>query len=356
MAAISNILVTLTIPKAVERMIRRAAPDATVTILNGDEDSHGSTFPSDRENDALKFLTPDVLREVDVVFGVWGRAFNAKVNAMGGLRIVAPKLRWLQLTTAGSDHIGDSCLSGADVCVTTVGDAHSGVIAEFVAAMTLYHLKGIPRILAQQQRHEWIRFVPRQVSRATVGIVGLGGIGSAVARLMKSFGCRVVACRRRGPSRQLPSVVDQILDPDSLPEMLSQSDVVVVAVPLTDETRGMIGDRQLRSMKPSAILLNVARGPIVDQTALVAALSEGRLAGAALDVFDPEPVASSSELWDIPNLLLTPHISAGTEAYDELAAGVFVENLERSRTERELTNIVQWRHGSDRKDLAPRRR
>jgi phosphoglycerate dehydrogenase-like enzyme len=173
-----------------------------------------------------------------------------------------------------------------------------------------------------------------------VGIVGLGHIGREVARLAKAFGMRVLATRRSARKSRRAKYVDHLFSPDKLRDLLSESDYVVLTLALTPETRGIIGEAELRSMKPTAYLINVARGGLVDEAALVRALEEQRIAGAGLDVFTTEPLPQDSPLWGFENVIISPHIAGGMEDYVARATAVFCENLRRYLGGRRLINVV----------------
>jgi phosphoglycerate dehydrogenase-like enzyme len=200
--------------------------------------------------------------------------------------------------------------------------------------------KKAPQYMRSQARHEWSRFMPRELYGATVGIVGIGHIGAEVGRLAKAFGCRVIATKRSAVAIETTEFADEILPASELPRVLAESDYVVLSMPLTPETRGMIGEKELRSMKPTAALVNIARGPVVDEQALIRALNEGWIAGAALDVFDQEPLPADSPLWDMENVIVSPHISGGTEIYNFRAVDIFCDNLRRHLAGEPLLNVV----------------
>jgi phosphoglycerate dehydrogenase-like enzyme len=196
-----------------------------------------------------------------------------------------------------------------------------------------------------QARREWQRFMPQELFGKTVGIVGMGHIGTEVARLAKAFGCYVVATRR---SITLPSrddAADELLPPGSLLDLLARSDFVVLAVPLTAETRQLIGESELRAMKPTAVLINIARGTVVDEAALVQALKGGWIAGAGLDVFEQEPLPEDSELWGMDNVIMSPHISGGTAIYNQRATGIFCQNLRLYLAGEPLLNLADPSRG-----------
>jgi D-2-hydroxyacid dehydrogenase (NADP+) len=180
---------------------------------------------------------------------------------------------------------------------------------------------------------------------ARVGIVGLGHIGREAARLAKAFGMRVLATRRSAKQVGQARYVDTMLPIKQLRRLLTESDFVVLSLPLTQETRQIIGEVELRSMKPTAYLINIARGSLIDEESLVRALEEKRIAGAGLDVFAREPPPAESPLWGFPNVIISPHIAGGMEDYVERATGVFVENLRRYIQGKKLINIVDKERG-----------
>ncbi len=258
----------------------------------------------------------------------------------------APKLKWVQVMSAGVDRfLKDEEFRRSRVILTNVSGIHAVPIGEFVMGLMLMFAKGAPLCFQMKQRREWRQFVPSVLRSRTVGIVGLGSIGGEVARLSKAFGMRVVAVRRSVPRSGGARYVDVLLPPERLRQLLSESDFVVLALPLTPETRGLIGEAELRSMRPTAYLINIARGEIVDEEALVRALEEGWIAGAGLDVFATEPLPPDSRLWELPNVVFSPHIAGGMEDYIQRATEVFCENLKRYLSGRRLLNVVDKRKG-----------
>ena len=259
----------------------------------------------------------------------------------------APMLKWLQLTSAGVDRLIDApVVRSFSVEVTTASGIHAVPISEFVIGGMLAFAKGFPGALRAQAEGRWSPYLPEELEGKTVGVLGIGAIGSRVADLAHAFGARVLAVRRSISSRQKgDGRVSEFLPPADLPYFLGESDYVVVAVPLTEESRHMIGEPELRSMKPTAILINIARGAVIDEEALTRALKEGWIAGAALDVFEHEPLPPDSELWNMPNVLLTPHVSGGTPRYMERAVDLFCDNLHRYLEGRTLRNVVDPERG-----------
>lgn len=271
-------------------------------------------------------------------------------------------LRWVQLHSAGLDHVLGTLLMHGQVVVTTSSGIHAPRIAEYVLASMLAFTYRLPTLLHYQQRAEWppgrwALFAGRELRGQTVGIVGYGSIGREVARLAKAFAMRVLISKRHverlaDEGYSLADVgdatgklADGVYGPDGLHEMLGQCDFVVLAAPLTPETRHMIDETALRVMRPHAYLVNIARGGLVDEAALVRALREGWIAGAGLDVFEQEPLPASSPLWQLDNVILSPHVAGFSLQYDELATDLFAENLRRYLAGAPLLNRVDKEKG-----------
>ena len=270
----------------------------------------------------------------------------------------APQLRWVQLYSAGPDPILDHALFQTQVIFTTASGVHAINMAEYVLAMILAWFRRFPRMLEWQQRGQWPSssersslFVPEELSGKTIGIVGYGSIGRQIARLASAFGMRVLAMQRHTDHRDHGFVFPGIGDPEGvlpsryyadheLHSMLSESDIVVIAVPLTPQTREMLNDAAFQAMKSTGFLVNIARGGICNEAALVEALREKQIAGAALDVFEQEPLPPDHPLWYLPNVFISPHSAGLTPYYDERAAAVFEENLRRYLVGEPLYNVV----------------
>lgn len=275
---------------------------------------------------------------------------------------VAPKLKWVQLHSAGINQLKGHPILQSDIHVTTSSGIHAVPIGEFSIAMMLALARRVPRMVRQQDRGEWPKerwrtFLGHEMRGQTLGIVGYGSIGRETARIAKQgFGMRVLALTRSGDKADRGYHEPAVGDPegkipdawftrDQLGDLLAQSDFVLISIPLTDETRRMIGEAELRSMKPTAFVVNIARGEILDETALVQALKEKWIAGAGLDVFAKEPLPNDSELWKLENVLMAPHISSATPSYDDRAVNLFAENLRRYLRGDELLNLVDNKKG-----------
>jgi len=187
--------------------------------------------------------------------------------------------------------------------------------------------------------------MPKVLRSKTVGIVGLGNIGREVARLAKAFGMRVVATRRSVKRVARAKYVDILLPREQLLRLLSESDFVVLSLPFTSETNKLIGEKELRTMKPTAYLINIARGNIVDEEVLIRALDEHWIAGAGLDVFATEPLPPDSRLWEFPNVIFSPHIAGGMEDYNIRTIELFCENLRRYLSGKNLFNVIDKKKG-----------
>ncbi len=253
----------------------------------------------------------------------------------------APQLRWLQAYFTGVDGIlEDRSLRESPIVLTSMSGFHDSAIAEYVIAAMLMFVKETPRCFRQKQTRRWEWFPVDTLESKTVGIVGYGRIGRAVCRVCMTFNMHVAAVDRTDRPYDPEGCLDRTLGNDGLGELLSTSDFVVVCVPLTDETRGMIGKHEIALMQPHARLIVVSRGNIVDEDALATALRSGALAGAALDVYAEEPLPLDSPLWTLDNLIFSPHNSGDIKDYDPRATELFCQNLERYVRGEPLENIV----------------
>lgn len=255
----------------------------------------------------------------------------------------APRLRWVHTPSAGVEHLLTPALVERDISLTNSAGVHAIPIAEFVIAFLLSHAKGLPALWAAQTRSHWTRDPePLELLGATLLIVGMGGIGEALAERAAAFGMRVWGSRRL--PRPSPHA-ERVVGPDGWRPLLPEADYVVVAAPLTPATHGMIDAAALAAMKPTAYLVNVARGPLVDERALIEALRAGRIAGAALDTFDQEPLPEGHPLWQMPNVFVTPHATAYSPRMHERQIALFLENLQRFRSGQPLLNLVDLTKG-----------
>ena len=317
-------------PKLLED-VRNVDPRLEISVLDRETIPLFWGRPPAEDDTATQERFASLMAGAEVLYGLIVSTEQAR-----GILATAPNLRWFQSTSAGVDELIDAGFSERGVAVTTSSGVHATPIAEYALHLMLMFAKQAARSLKAQQERRWDRFTPAELKDATVGVVGLGQIGSEVARLAKGFGCRVLAVDRRGDA----GAADELLPPSDLQRLLAESDYVVLSVPLSNETRRMIGEAELRAMRPSAVLINVCRGAVVDEEALVRALKEGRIAGAGLDVFEREPLPPESELWGMENVIISPHVSGANIHYFERAAPIFCENLRRYLDGRPLLNLI----------------
>jgi D-2-hydroxyacid dehydrogenase (NADP+) len=257
----------------------------------------------------------------------------------------APGLKWFQTMLAGVDHFLDDELRNSSIIITNVSGLHAVPVGEFALALMLMFTKQAPFCFLNKQQKTWERFIPMLLRSKTVGIVGMGSIGSEVARLCKAFDMRVLATRKTARKGDQAKHVDLIVPGEDLKTLLSESDFVVLTLPFTKETDNIIGERELRAMKPTAYLINVGRGETIDEDALVRALVEQRIAGAGLDAFTTEPLPAGHRLWDLPNVIISPHASGRIDHYDFLTTEIFCENLRRYVNGKRLLNVVNKKRG-----------
>ena len=285
---------------------------------------------------AAKEKLDDLLAITEVIFGL-----DLPRNVIGR----AGRLQWVQIISAGVEHVLSPEIIQSTVAVTNIRGMSATPIAEFVISVALMFVKEAPLCFQLKKAKQWQVFTVAGLHSKTMGIVGLGSIGRELARLAKAFGMRVIATRRTAGRLKNVKNVDIMLAHSHLPRLLSESDFVALTLPLTPETDNLIGEKELRAMKPTAYLINISRGNVVDEEALLRALEEHWIAGAGLDVFATEPLPEDSRLWDLPNVILSPHIAGSTENEIEMATGLFIDNLKRYLNGDRLFNVVDKKKG-----------
>ncbi len=252
----------------------------------------------------------------------------------------APRLRWLQGIGAGVDQFVAAGVTRDRVVVTNASGVGAGSMAEFVIGRLLQIWKRFPEAEAHQRKHAFVRTYGRSFAGSVIGIVGLGSIGVAVAERARALGVRVLGLKRNVASPGAADSADEVFGPERLHEMLARCDAVVVAAPATPETHHLIDRAALAAMKPGAVLVNVARGSLVETDAVVEALASGQLAAAALDVFEQEPLPDASPLWETPNLYISAHSSVSVDRYLDDVFDLFEGNLRRYVAGEALRNRV----------------
>jgi len=325
-----NVLFTAAIGDESLRQITAISPVIKLTdisALSRAEQSGDST---------AKEKLDDLLAEAEVILGL-----RLPQNVITR----APKLKWIQAVGAGVNRFLDTEIVESSVIMTNARGVQSTPIAEFTLGLMLMFVKQAPLCFQLKQEKQWRRFTPTVLRSKTVGIVGLGSIGREVARLAKAFGMRVLATRRSAKRVGRARYVDIVLPQDQLRELLVESDFVVLTLPLTPETNKYIGEEELRTMKSTAYLINIARGGVLDEEALIRALEEHWIAGAGLDVFATEPLPTDSRLWELPNVILSPHTAGDFEDRAVQVTEVFLENLRRYLDGKRLLNVVDKKKG-----------
>jgi phosphoglycerate dehydrogenase-like enzyme len=269
----------------------------------------------------------------------------------------APMLRWIQLNSAGIERaLKQRIVQAEDIVVTSASGIHATQIANYCLMMILAFQYKLPAMLNFQRENTWAEnqyeiFNPSDIHRQTLGIAGYGSIARELARLADALGMTVLATKRdvKNPAELETDYSEGIGDPEgiiperiypgeALASMAKDCDYLVLTVPMTEKTRHMVNERVLEAMKETAMLINIARGAIVDEKALITALSQGKIGGAALDVFEEEPLPSSSPLWQMDNVIISPHVSGNTSNYHDKAADLFVANLQRYLGKKPLYN------------------
>lgn len=306
-------------PEAFEKRVREIAAGHTVTFVPAGGDIAGA------------------MPEADVFFPLSG--LNLRPEYIES----APRLKWAHVASAGVEHALFPAITNSDIILTNGAGVYGIPIAEHTVGMMLALVRDFPRILHQQRSREWAEVRGTELFGTTALIVGLGGIGREIARRLRPFGMRVLATRRH-PGGNDPDA-DEVGAPTDLHTFLPRADWVIVTVPWLPDCGVVIGREQISLMKPSARLVNVGRGRTIDQRALEEALQSGLLAGAALDVFDPEPLPSSSPLWEMPNVIVSPHTAGSSPRSLERVLDLFLDNLRRFLAGEPLRNVVDKRAG-----------
>jgi phosphoglycerate dehydrogenase-like enzyme len=259
----------------------------------------------------------------------------------------AQHVKWIQSLAAGVENLIIPELVESPVIVTNARGVFKRSLADFAIFGILFHYKRGRRLIESQRAHRWDDFRVDWLPGKIMGVVGYGEIGRECARLAHALGMKIYAVRRKPQNSTGDPILDRIFPPESLHDMLREIDVLVAAAPLTKETHHMIGESEFRAMKASSMVINVGRGPVIDQEALIRALQEKKIAAAALDVYESEPLPSDNPLWDMENVLLSPHCTDRTENPDwlDLTMQLFLDNFERYQKGEPLLNVVDKKAG-----------
>ncbi len=305
-------------------LIRAAAPGARLITVS------------------VEGLADGPLDDVEVMLRGW-----LGTDAFDRLLLRAPRLSWVHSATSGVERALTPMARERGLVVTNARGVFSRPIAEYVLMMILAVSRRLPQLLELQRERTWQPLEGVELRDVTVGVVGLGSMGRAVADLASAFGCRVIGVRRRTDDAG-PLLTDEgrvielarVGGPDTLPALLAEADFVVLAAPLTPETRGLIDERTLALFKPGSWLVNVARGGLVDERALIRALRDGPLGGAVLDAFHDEPLPPMSSFYDLPNVIVTPHTAWSSGRVLDRSVELFCDNLRRFAAGEPMLNVV----------------
>ncbi|MBP2658947.1 MAG: Glyoxylate reductase [Firmicutes bacterium] len=309
-------------------------PNLNILVINNLADRHMKIIQSSAPNSNI--ITCDYekaaehIRDIDILVP-WG---SMDVRP---LYLAAPKLTWIHSLSAGVEGLIFPEIQNANTIITNSRGIHGIPVSEHVFAMMLVFTRGLDVFIRQQAKHQWKRTIVDEIHDKTIGIVGLGSIGREIAKKAKGLGMKVVASKQT-MTKEL--FVDELYPPEKLHELLSFSDFVVTALPLLKETKHLFTINEFSVMKPSAYFINIARGGIIKQEDMITALEQGLIKGACLDVFDEEPLSDSSPLWDMQNVIITPHVAALSPSYLDRAVKLFADNLSRFQQNKEMLNII----------------
>lgn len=313
-----------TMPDRLMARLRVSAPDSTLVA---------GTAPEEFRADAS---------EASIIL-----AWNATRDLLSRVLGMTPKLKWLHIMSAGFNHLVSPVLEQTSAVVTNARGVFSASLGEWALGAILYFAKDFRRLIRNQAEGRWDPFDVAEISGQTVGIVGYGDIGRQAAARCRAMGMRVLGLKRSGPApgASPDPCAEEIFGPEDIVRMMAQSDYVIVAAPLTPQTRGMVGEAEIAAMKPDAVVVNIGRGPVIAEEPLVRALSEKRIKGAALDVFHREPLPPDNPLFSLENVLLSPHSADHTAMWLDNAMDAFLENLRRHRAAEPLLNVVDVSRG-----------
>lgn len=322
------VMITTPLEQQFVERISAVAPDR-VAVINRPELMPPTTYLGDHTGPAGWARTPEqesewraLLRHAEVLWDF------APATDVGPFEL-SPNLKWVQTTSAGVGQLVHRLgVAESDLIVTTASGVHSEALTEFVFGVVLHHEKRFGELLSMQRERTWRRFCGGELSGKTIAIVGPGRIGREIARIAKAFGLRVhVMPRTFDRARAAELGADEVFARDQLHELLATADYVVLSTPHTPDTVDLIGAAEIAAMKPGVVLVNIARGAVIDEEALIEALQNGKIAFAGLDVFRTEPLPPDSPFWSLPNVLINPHSASTAPSENAKITGIFCRNL-----------------------------
>jgi glyoxylate/hydroxypyruvate reductase len=326
-----------------EHVARIAAVDPAVEVLYAPELLPTTRYTADHHGPPRDLSEADLER--------W-RSMRAAADVSydfdwldpAGMAANCPGLRWVQASSSGIGQFIEKAggLSDSDITFTTAAGVHAIPLAEFALTGVLYFVKELPELARRQSARSWERYTTRQLAGRRVTVVGLGQVGRKTCELFTALGAEVVGVARGADA---PGVAATIVAVDAIDEVLPHSDAIVLCCPLTPQTRGLLSGRRLRLLPPGAIVVNIARGPVIDEPAMIEALADGHLGGAFLDVAAVEPLPAESPLWDMPNVLISPHSASTVDAENATLTSLFCDNLRRWLDGAPLRNVYSREKG-----------
>jgi glyoxylate/hydroxypyruvate reductase len=326
-------------PLEPEFAARIGAVDPRITVLYEPDLLPVARYPADHSGTPRELTAADLSRWSDLRRQA-EVSFDFDWQDPGAMPRNCPRLRWVQGTSAGiGGMLERTGLDQSDLEFTTAAGVHGRPLAEFVLLGLLYFAKDVPGLTRWKAERRWQRYASGQLAGRRALLVGLGGIGRQVAPLLAAAGIHVTGAGRAGHRYDVPGVESYVTGPEEFGAALAGTDALILACPLTEQTRGLIGAGELALLRPGTVVVNVSRGAVIDEEALVAALASGHLGGACLDVFATEPLPASSPLWDLPNVIISPHSASTAEAENGLITDLFCDNLERFLAGRPLRNV-----------------
>ena len=330
-----NVLIASYLEPELVEQIRREVPQVTVHYhpeLIGKPRYIADHSSLPERTEAQEQQWRDLLQNADILF-------DFDHSHRNDLAQFTPNLKWIQATSAGIGQFVKRIGYGEnDWIFTTASGVHARPLAEFCLMAMLMFAKDFPYLRREQEAHHWERYCAKELASSTLGIIGMGNIGQEVARIAKTFEMRVVG-NRRNPSIPV-DYVDTLYGTDDLPALLKEADYLVLATPHTPETEGMIGAEQLAMLPQGAVIINIARGVVVDQPAMIEALQSGHLGGVALDVTNPEPLPADSVLWDMPNVIISPHSASTAHTENQKIVDLFCDNLKLYLAGEPMINVL----------------
>jgi glyoxylate/hydroxypyruvate reductase len=332
------VCVLIASPLEPELVARIGAVDPRVSLLYAPDLTPEPRYPADHIG-TPRPLSP---ADLDRWSGLRAQAdisFDFDWEDPAGIPRNCPRLRWVQGTSAGiGGFLERTGLAGTDLVFTTAAGVHATPLAESALLGLLYFVKGMPQLAQWKAERHWQRHTSAQLSGSRVLLVGLGQIGREIARLLSAAGVEICGAGRPGHRYDIPGVASYVPS-DQLRKVLPDVDALILACPLTTQTRELIGAGELDLMRPGAVVVNISRGAVIDESAMISALRSGRLGGAFLDVFAAEPLPAGSPLWDMPNVVISPHSASTVAGENELITDLFCDNLRRWLSGRPLRRV-----------------